>query len=84
MNNRFSKLLSSVVLIVMLTLAVTPFAGAQEGPKPEAVGLRPDAPPYAVHGPYWVGTRDFVISEGRENPLTVHAWYPALSPTGAV
>jgi predicted dienelactone hydrolase len=27
-------------------------------------GLRPDAPPYAVHGPYAVGAREFEIDEG--------------------
>ena len=34
-------------------------------------GLRPDAPAYALHGPYWVGFRRFE---------KVAAWYPALNP----
>ena len=59
----------SIVVLALPALMITPLAGAQEGPKPEAVGLRPDAPPYALHGPYWVGTRDFVIDEGGERPL---------------
>ncbi len=70
-----------IVVLVLPALAITPFAGAQEGPKPEAVGLRPDAPPYALHGPYWVGTRDFVI-EDPDRPLPSTVWYPALNPTG--
>ncbi len=51
-----------IAALMLPALAVTPFAGAQEGPKPEAVGLRPDAPPYAVNGPYWVGIQDFPIT----------------------
>jgi len=43
-------------------------------------GLRPDAPPYAMHGPYSVGARDFVISDG-ENTVFITVWYPALNPT---
>jgi len=39
-------------------------------------GLRPDAPPYAMRGPYAVGTRDFAIkTPQRTIPITV--WYPA-------
>ena len=75
----------AILLIAALTipaLAITPLAGAQEGPTPEAVGLRPDAPPYALHGPYWVGARDFVIDPDSERPLTVTVWYPALNPEG--
>ncbi len=83
MNARLNKCLVSVALIAVLALTVLPTAYAQDGPKPEAVGLRPDAPPYALHGPYWVGTQDFVIDEGGERPLTVTVWYPALNPDGA-
>ncbi len=47
----------------------------------EPHGLRPDAPPYAVHGPYAVGTREFTIeTAGRTTPVTV--WYPARNPAG--
>jgi hypothetical protein len=59
MNDRFSRLFLSVVLVVVVALGLLPAAQAQEGPKPEAVGLCPDAPPYALHGPYWVGVREF-------------------------
>lgn len=52
-------------------------------PEPAAMveprGLRPDAPPYAVHGPHAVSTREFTIeTAGRTVPVTV--WYPALNP----
>ena len=81
----FTKRLLFVLMIAALivpALAITPFAGAQEGPKPEAVGLRPDAPPYALHGPYWVGTREFVIEPEFRTPTGVTVWYPALNPEG--
>jgi predicted dienelactone hydrolase len=82
MNARFSRLFLSIVLMIVLALGLLPAVQAQEGPKPEAVGFRPDAPAYALHGPYWVGTREFVIDEGGERPLPVTAWYPALNPEG--
>jgi len=80
MNARFSKSVVSVMLIASLALAIVPFAGAQEGPP--QVGLRPDAPPYALHGPYWVGTRELVIEPESERPLPLTVWYPALNPDG--
>ena len=43
-------------------------------------GLRPDAPPYAVRGPYAVGVRDFVI-DTPDRKIAVSVWYPALNPT---
>ena len=49
---------------------------------PEPVGLRLDAPPYAVHGPYWVGYKSVIIGEGTDRPLQAGLWYPALNPTG--
>jgi len=79
MKTDLSRLTVSVLLIVVLGLVVGPTA-AQEGPAP--VGLRPDAPPYALHGPYWVGARDFVIDPDSERPLTLTVWYPALNPDG--
>ncbi len=68
------------LLIAALALAIVPFASAQEGPP--QVGLRPDAPPYALHGPYWVGTRTFDANTG-DRPTKVLLWYPAVNPTGA-
>ncbi len=56
-----------IAALVLLVLAITPFAGAQEN-KPEAKSLRPGAPTYALHGPYWVGTLDFVIGPETDRP----------------
>ncbi len=79
----FVKRVFAVLLIVSLAipaLATSLPAAAQEGGPPQ-VGLRPDAPPYAVHGPYWVGTRDYLVPEG-DSQFGVTAWYPALNPEG--
>ena len=65
------------------------FAGCDEespprSQAPAAKGLRADAPPYAVHGPYWVGYRRLEIpGGGGDEPLEVKVWYPARNPTGA-
>ena len=40
---------------------------------PAATGLRPDAPTFALHGPFWVGHTQLETNEG----LRVTAWYPA-------
>jgi predicted dienelactone hydrolase len=77
-------------LLVVLWIAVlaTPVLANQsstraQGDEPFAPqGLRPDAPPYAVHGPYAVGTREFVIEPDSERPLALTVWYPALNPDG--
>ena len=86
MNTQFSKYLVSVILIVAVVLGIVPFAGAQEGPKPETVGFRPDAPLYALHGPYWVGIQNLPITfeyqDGTTRASLVTVWYPALNPDG--
>jgi len=75
-----------IAVLVLPTLAIAPFAGAQEGPP--QVGLRPDAPPYALHGPYWVGLKDsaitFEYSDGTTRESRVSVWYPAQNPGGAL
>ncbi|MCB9458760.1 MAG: hypothetical protein H6670_03845 [Anaerolineaceae bacterium] len=72
-------------LLVMIMLAVLglPTIVAQEEGGPAHVGLRPDAPEYALHGPYWVGTREVVINPDSERSLPATIWYPALNPDGA-
>ncbi len=78
-----TRLVLIVVATIVTLLVVLPAPlQAQDPGKPAPIGLRPDAPPYALHGPYWVGSRDFVIGEDTERPLLVHAWYPALNPEG--
>jgi len=74
------RLVVGLLLALSGTSLISWSAGAQEGPPP--VGLRPDAPPYALHGPYSVGARDFVIEPDSERPLEITVWYPALNPEG--
>ena len=58
------------------TAATTITAGVAHSP-------RPDAPPYALRGPYAVGVRDFVIEgvDGQRS-VSVSVWYPALNSDG--
>jgi len=69
------------VLALFLLVCISPVL-AQNQDLPLPAGLRPDAPAYALHGPYWVGTQSLVI-EDEENPLNVRVWYPALNPEAA-
>jgi predicted dienelactone hydrolase len=46
---------------------------------PVSAQQRHDAPPYAIRGPYSVGTMGFGI-EDDSRPLSGHIWYPALNP----
>lgn len=55
---------------------------AQDVPQPQAIGQRPDAPTYALHGPYWVGTQTLEMGTGTDNALRFTIWYPALNPDG--
>lgn len=61
-------------------LAILPLAA--QAPRPEPVGLRPDAPTYAKHGPCWVGAREFVVKTPEGRTLAATLWYPALNPKG--
>jgi predicted dienelactone hydrolase len=70
-------------ILLLVVLAVVAFPAQAQGNGPQAVGLRPDAPEYAKHGPFWVGTREFVIPDpDGERPLALTVWYPALNPDG--
>lgn len=71
-----------VVMGLLFLLSFPTSLNAQESGVPPPVGLRPDAPPYALHGPYWVGTQDFLIGESSDDELQAHIWYPALNPDG--
>lgn len=62
----------ALTLVVLFSLSVV-FA---QDAKPEAVGLRPDAPTYAVHGPYWVGTMQYE-EKTPSHPTKIQLWYPA-------
>lgn len=79
MKRRFMAL---VVLGLLSLLSFPTSLTAQDSVVPPQVGLRPDAPTYALHGPYWVGTQDFVINPEADKPLEITVWYPALNPDG--
>ncbi len=68
-----------VGLLVVSILALLPAVRAQEGESVERAGFRPDAPAYAVRGPYAVGAMAF-STEDAERPLNGMIWYPALNP----
>ncbi len=70
-----------IVLSLFLFLVFSVPIVAQDEGKPAPVGLRLDAPTYALHGPYWVGTQTFV-GEDVDGPLDMRVWYPALNPAG--
>ena len=42
-------------------VAVAPGIAAAPQPRPPQEGLRPDAPEFAKHGPFWVGYKSLVI-----------------------
>ncbi len=79
--SRRTRTWAHFALILVVAVLSKTVALAQNQPQPEPVGLRPDAPQYALHGPYWVGTQAFLI-EVNDRPLhlTLNLWYPALNP----
>ena len=66
-----SSIAMAVAVILSLWLAVVQPAQA-----------RPDAPAYAKHGPFAVGTFDLAIQDA-SRPLAATIWYPALNPNKA-
>ena len=70
------------VLAALMIAALPANVVAQEGEEPVRTGLRPDAPPYALHGPYWVGTMGLSHTLPSNRRAPVQLWYPALNPTG--
>ncbi len=73
---------AALLFALFVCLALLPILTVQSQTAPEPVGLRPDAPPYALHGPYWVGTRQQTIEDGSDRALTIRLWYPALNAGG--
>ncbi len=69
-----------ILIAILLSISVV-FA---QDATPEPVGMRPDAPTYALHGPYWVGAREFTINPDSKRPIDITVWYPALNPKGLV
>lgn len=88
---RINRLLTILVLLALLVSACQPIVAPVTTPAPDVdvvpatgQGLRPDAPVYALRGPYVVGVRNFArqaVNEA-ERPLNVTVWYPALNPEG--
>lgn len=73
------RFLVKLLCLVLLSLIFT-VVGAQDE---SAQGLRPDAPPYALRGPYAVGTADFVVDPDGDEPFMVSVWYPAQAGDGS-
>lgn len=48
----FTRLKVLVVSMLLVIVALPRIVNAQDGSSPEPIGLRLDAPPYALHGPY--------------------------------
>lgn len=76
------RLLTILLLAALLFSACLPIQPPAKLLAPAPVGLRPDAPEYAKHGPLWVGYQSLVIDEGTDHPLDAGLWYPALNPKG--
>ena len=79
---RINRLFTILLLGALILSACQPITlpPAPEIQLPQ--GLRPDAPPYAIHGPYGVGARNFSIASG-DSTVDITVWYPALNPTNA-
>ena len=71
----FMKFITAVGVLLSIALE----AMAQGNVGPARTGLFPDSRSYALHGPRWVGTQDFVIGRNAERPLHVTVWYPAYN-----
>ena len=82
-HTKWFTIWSLLIVVALLICAWQPVIAQESPPTPEPQGLRPDAPDYAKHGPYWVGYKAIVIGEGTDRPLDASIWYPALNPTGA-
>jgi len=76
MKRHFGLFIGIVVLSLLL---ISPLAAQEDGPA--RVGLRPDAPTYALHGPYWVGTMEFEV-ETDSHPTKARIWYPTQNSAG--
>ena len=77
---RRSTVLSLFVIVALLLgSACQPVVSPPVTEPPPPQGLRPDAPAYGMHGPYAVGTREFVIeTPERSTPVTI--WIPRETP----
>ncbi len=67
------------LLLALLLSACQPIMPVPAQPP---AGLRPDAPTYAVHGPFAVGDTHFVIGDG-DDAIQMTVWYPAQNSAQA-
>lgn len=79
---RVNHMFTILVLVALIFSACQPITRPPAATPQPPQGLRPDAPPYAVHGPHAVGARDFTIQDG-DHTVLITVWYPALNPTQA-
>jgi CubicO group peptidase (beta-lactamase class C family)/predicted dienelactone hydrolase len=78
-----TKRIFCLVIVLMLAVAACQPVTRLPAREPQPpTGLRLDAPPYAVRGPFAVGYRTLAHGEGTAHPLEVSLWYPALNPAG--
>ncbi len=75
-ENTLRKILLRAFLALIVLTTVLSFT------EQSAYAARPDAPQYAKHGPFAVGTREVTIADPKR-PLNVTIWYPALNPQNA-
>ena len=75
--NLSMRMTLTVFLLLILSLAAPLMA---QEIQPDPIGQRPDAPSYAVHGSYWVGTEAIELDQGTDDARRFTIWYPALNP----
>ena len=77
------RIFIGIMLMALITSSCQPInAPSLTNTMPESNRLRPDTPPYAVNGTFWVGYRPPVSDEGKTRPIEISIWYPALNPRG--
>lgn len=72
-----NKLFSGLIFMVLLLSACQPLPVAP----PSVDGA--DTPAYAARGPLHVGFRTFVSTPAGQEPVKIHAWYPAAAADNA-
>jgi len=79
-----TRLLLLLLGLVAAALAVASCSPDRSAPQsdvaPQPLGLRSDAPTYALHGAFWVGYDRLTVGSGEER-LEVDLWYPARNPS---
>jgi predicted dienelactone hydrolase len=75
------KVYAGIVFVLALLALSSAVIAQEEETGPAYDNMRWDAPTYAQHGPYWIGTREIEVENG-ERLLRGNIWYPALNPDG--